>query len=62
MIAWKRPLGVGFLVVGALGEIAVRADYGREHVSWHTTVYAILGGAALIAGAALLVAARRTKP
>ena len=56
---WKRAVGIGFLALGALGEFAVRIDYGREHTSWHTTVYAVLGGAFILAGAGLLVASRR---
>ncbi|MFG2044196.1 hypothetical protein [Dactylosporangium sp. NPDC048998] len=59
-MTWARPVGIGFLVLAVLAVIAVRVEIGHESTSWLlTTVYAVLGAAAALVGAGLMVMAGR---
>ncbi|MER7007122.1 hypothetical protein ABT297_29355 [Dactylosporangium sp. NPDC000555] len=59
-MTWARPVGIGFLVLAVLAGIAVRVEIGHESTSWLLiTVYAVLGAAAALVGAGLMVVAGR---
>jgi hypothetical protein len=61
-MTWVRPVGIFFLVLAVLAGIAVRVEIGAEHSSWVlTAVYVVLGVAAALVGAALMVIAGRNR-
>ena len=59
-MTWARPTGIGFLAVAALFGIGVRVEIGHEPTSWLlVTLYAVLGAAAAVVGAGLMVLGNR---